>query len=136
MLGKRKLATRAKLHVKKGDKVVVITGRWRSKETHEVLQVDAERGRVTVQGVNLGTATVTASNPNFSSATSQVSSTGSLNIVQSSAVFRPAFPTSITVRLSVLPRLSTPHARSTPLLLRPRTRYQAPRNSTGPSSGF
>jgi len=44
---------RRKLHVKKGDKVVVCAGRWRSKEPREVLQVDPERGRVIVQGVNL-----------------------------------------------------------------------------------
>jgi large subunit ribosomal protein L24 len=42
-----------KLHVKKGDKVVVIAGQWRSKEPHEVLQVDVGNSRVTVQGVNL-----------------------------------------------------------------------------------
>lgn len=54
---KQKLASRKprnkKLHVKKGDKVVVVAGRWRSKEPHEVLQVDIEASRVTVQGVNL-----------------------------------------------------------------------------------
>jgi len=44
---------RTKLHVKKGDKVVVTSGRWRSKEPREVLQVDPEKGRVIVQGVNL-----------------------------------------------------------------------------------
>lgn len=42
-----------KLHVKKGDKVVVITGRWRSKEPREVLQADQAAGRVVVQGVNM-----------------------------------------------------------------------------------
>lgn len=54
---KQRLASRKprnkKLHVKKGDKVVVITGQWRSKEPHEVLQVDVEAKRVVVQGVNL-----------------------------------------------------------------------------------
>ena len=48
-----RLPRNKKLHVKKGDKVVVISGRWRSKEPHEILQVDVEASRVTVQGVNL-----------------------------------------------------------------------------------
>jgi large subunit ribosomal protein L24 len=42
-----------KLHVKKGDKVAVISGMWKSKEPREVIEVDAPRGRVTVRGVNL-----------------------------------------------------------------------------------
>lgn len=41
------------LHVRKGDKVVVIAGADRSDEPREVLQVDAESGRVVVQGVNV-----------------------------------------------------------------------------------
>ncbi|MEZ5963343.1 MAG: 50S ribosomal protein L24 [Planctomycetota bacterium] len=45
--------TRKKMHVKKGDKVVVIAGRWRSSEPREVLKVDALKSRVVVQGVNL-----------------------------------------------------------------------------------
>jgi large subunit ribosomal protein L24 len=44
---------RSKLHVKKGDKVVVIAGQYRSKEPREVLQVDVDANRVVVQGVNL-----------------------------------------------------------------------------------
>jgi large subunit ribosomal protein L24 len=41
-------------HVKKGDKVVVIAGADRAAdEPREVLQVDRERGRVVVQGVNM-----------------------------------------------------------------------------------
>jgi large subunit ribosomal protein L24 len=41
------------LHVKKGDKVVVMSGQYRSNEPHEVLKVLAEARRVIVQGVNL-----------------------------------------------------------------------------------
>ena len=41
------------LHVKKGDKVVVTSGQYRSNEPHEVLKVLAESERVIVQGVNL-----------------------------------------------------------------------------------
>lgn len=42
-----------KMHVKKGDKVVVISGAYRSSEPKEVLSVHAEDGTVVVQGVNL-----------------------------------------------------------------------------------
>lgn len=42
-----------RLHVKKGDRVVVISGAFQSKEPREVLHVDAVRGTVLVQGVNL-----------------------------------------------------------------------------------
>ena len=41
------------MHVKKGDKVVVIAGESKSDQPREVLQVDRDSGRVTVQGVNL-----------------------------------------------------------------------------------
>jgi large subunit ribosomal protein L24 len=41
------------LHVKKGDRVVVIAGADKSDEPREVLYVDAESRRVTVRGVNL-----------------------------------------------------------------------------------
>jgi large subunit ribosomal protein L24 len=41
------------LHVKKGDKVAVMSGQYRSNEPHEVLKVFAEAQRVIVQGVNL-----------------------------------------------------------------------------------
>lgn len=44
---------RLKLHVKKGDKVVVTSGQYKSNEPREVLRVDALSGRVIVQGVNL-----------------------------------------------------------------------------------
>lgn len=44
---------RKKLHVKKGDKVVVIAGADKSNTPHEVIDVDAERGRVVVQTVNM-----------------------------------------------------------------------------------
>ena len=39
-------------HVKRGDKVVVIAGAYKSSEPHEVLRV-LENGKVIVQGVNL-----------------------------------------------------------------------------------
>ena len=42
-----------KSHVKKGDKVVVISGAHQSGEPHEVLSVDREAGRVLVEGVNM-----------------------------------------------------------------------------------
>jgi len=45
--------TRRKLHVKKGDKVVVMSGAYKSDEPHEILKVLADQGRVVVQGVNL-----------------------------------------------------------------------------------
>jgi large subunit ribosomal protein L24 len=48
--GKRK---RPRLHVRKGDKVVVISGQYRSHDPHEVLKVLAESGKVVVQGVNM-----------------------------------------------------------------------------------
>jgi large subunit ribosomal protein L24 len=41
-----------RVHVKKGDKVVVTSGQYKSNEPREVLKVDAD-GRVIVQGVNL-----------------------------------------------------------------------------------
>jgi large subunit ribosomal protein L24 len=42
-----------RLHVRKGDKVVVISGADKSDEPREVLQVDAAAGRVIVKGVNV-----------------------------------------------------------------------------------
>ena len=42
-----------KLHVKKGDKVVIITGAYKSSEPHEVLRVDRSEGRVVVKDVNM-----------------------------------------------------------------------------------
>ncbi|MGE3172913.1 MAG: 50S ribosomal protein L24 [Planctomycetota bacterium] len=42
-----------RLHVRKGDKVVVISGQYKSDEPHEVLKVLAETGKVIVQGVNM-----------------------------------------------------------------------------------
>lgn len=41
------------LHVRKGDKVVVISGAYKSNQPKEVIQVLADEGRVIVQGVNL-----------------------------------------------------------------------------------
>ena len=50
---KEKPKQRPKLHVRKGDKVVVISGQYKSDEPREVLKVHAETGKVIVQGVNL-----------------------------------------------------------------------------------
>lgn len=44
---------RKNLHVRKGDKVVVCSGPYKSSQVHEVLKVDAETGKIIVQGVNL-----------------------------------------------------------------------------------
>ena len=52
-----------------------------------------------VRGAGIGSATVTASHASFSSASSIVSSTGALNIIETSAALRPAFPGTITIRL-------------------------------------
>ena len=41
-----------RVHVKKGDKVVVTSGQYKSNEVREILKVQAD-GRVIVQGVNL-----------------------------------------------------------------------------------
>ncbi|MDR1851256.1 MAG: 50S ribosomal protein L24 [Propionibacteriaceae bacterium] len=41
-----------KLHVKKGDRVVVIAGKDKGRKG-EIIAVDTERGKVTVQGVNV-----------------------------------------------------------------------------------
>ena len=41
-----------RVHVKKGDKVVVHSGQYKSNEPREVLKVQAD-GRILVQGVNL-----------------------------------------------------------------------------------
>jgi large subunit ribosomal protein L24 len=41
-----------RVHVKKGDKVVVRSGQYKSKDVREVLKVESD-GRVIVQGVNL-----------------------------------------------------------------------------------
>ena len=53
MLFNKPKPTRRSLHLKKGDKVVVTSGQYKSNEAREVLRVDAEDGRVIVQGVNL-----------------------------------------------------------------------------------
>lgn len=44
---------RSHLHVRKGDKVIVISGQSRSAEPREVLKVLVDAGKVVVQGVNL-----------------------------------------------------------------------------------
>ena len=43
----------ARLHIRKGDKVVVITGAYRSDEPREVLKAFPAAGKLLVQGVNL-----------------------------------------------------------------------------------
>lgn len=53
MLFNKEKPARRSIHVKKGDKVVVTTGQYKSSEPREVLKVEAETGRVIVQGVNL-----------------------------------------------------------------------------------
>ena len=53
MLNNKPKPRRRPLHVKKGDKVVVTSGQYKSTEAREVLKVDAQAGRVIVQGVNL-----------------------------------------------------------------------------------
>ncbi|MCC6783161.1 MAG: 50S ribosomal protein L24 [Planctomycetes bacterium] len=50
---KQNLNVNRKVHVKKGDKVVVLSGAYASNEPHEVLQVNPDTGRIVVQGVNL-----------------------------------------------------------------------------------
>ena len=42
-----------RLHVKKGDKIVVIAGADKSDKVHEVLDVDVDAGKVLVEGVNM-----------------------------------------------------------------------------------
>ena len=53
MLTNKPKPKRAALHVKKGDKIVVTTGQYKSVEPREVLKVDAVSRRVIVEGVNL-----------------------------------------------------------------------------------
>ena len=53
MLTNKPKPKRAALHVKKGDKIVVTTGQYKSEEPREVLKVDAVSRRVIVEGVNL-----------------------------------------------------------------------------------
>ena len=53
MLFNKPKAPRRPLHVKKGDKVVVTAGQYKSDEPREVLKVDADARRVIVAGVNL-----------------------------------------------------------------------------------
>lgn len=44
---------RVRMHVRKGDKVVVISGQYKGTEPREVLKVLADDGKIVVQGVNL-----------------------------------------------------------------------------------
>lgn len=53
MLFQKQKPAHKKLHVKKGDKVVVISGQHKSNEPREVLKVDSLTGKIIVQGVNL-----------------------------------------------------------------------------------
>ena len=45
--------SKQRLHVKKGDQVVVISGADKSNKPHEVLSVDVETGMVLVKDVNM-----------------------------------------------------------------------------------
>jgi len=53
MLHNKPKPQRKALHVKKGDKVVVNAGQYKSDEAREVLRVDGINRRVVVEGVNL-----------------------------------------------------------------------------------
>jgi large subunit ribosomal protein L24 len=53
MLTNKPKPAKQPLHVRKGDKVVVTCGQYKSNEPREVLKVDAETGKIIVQGVNL-----------------------------------------------------------------------------------
>lgn len=53
MLFNKPKPARKALHVKKGDKVVVTTGQYKSEEAREVLKVDAINRRCVIEGVNL-----------------------------------------------------------------------------------
>ncbi len=53
MLFNKPKPRRRSLHVKKGDRVVVTTGQYKSDEPREVLKVDADEQRVIVAGVNM-----------------------------------------------------------------------------------
>ena len=55
MLTNKPKPKRAALHVKKGDKIVVTTGQYKSEAPREVLKVDAVSRRVIVEGVNMRT---------------------------------------------------------------------------------
>jgi large subunit ribosomal protein L24 len=53
MLNNKPKPRRKPLHVKKGDKVVVTAGQYKSDEAREVVRVDAINRRVVVEGVNM-----------------------------------------------------------------------------------
>ena len=53
MLALKEKAPKKRMHVKKGDKVVVVSGQYKSNEPREVLKVDARSGKIIVAGVNL-----------------------------------------------------------------------------------
>lgn len=53
MLTNKPKPRRKAMHVKKGDKVVVTTGQYKSEEAREVVKVDAINRRVVLEGVNL-----------------------------------------------------------------------------------
>ncbi|MGH7532342.1 MAG: hypothetical protein ACREL4_03525, partial [Gemmatimonadales bacterium] len=58
--------------------------------------VQTQNGQI--GGVALGTATVTAANPNYSPASTNVTTAANLNIVAASATIYPAFPDSQTIQ--------------------------------------
>jgi large subunit ribosomal protein L24 len=53
MLNNKPKPQRKSLHVKKGDKVVVTAGQYKSGEAREVIKVDGINRRVVIEGVNL-----------------------------------------------------------------------------------
>jgi large subunit ribosomal protein L24 len=53
MLTNKPKPVAGRMHIRKGDKVVVTSGQYKSIEVREVLKVDAVSGRVIVQGANL-----------------------------------------------------------------------------------
>jgi hypothetical protein len=53
----------------------------------------------TIRGAGIGVATLTASRADYASGRSQVTTTGNLNVVQTSATFNAGFTSSITVQL-------------------------------------
>ena len=60
--------------------------------------VQSQNGQVS--GVAIGTATITASNPNYASATSTAATSATLNIVNSAATIYPAFPDTQAVQFT------------------------------------
>ena len=64
-----------------------------------VIAAGSESANTTLQGVTLGSATITASNPNYASDASTVSVTAGIDIVNTSLPLNASFGTTLTVRL-------------------------------------